>query len=86
MIAPEAGDVRIHVDAVEVFDAVEVEDLTLDVDTSVLVPGAEVTTTDVVDVLEAVVVADEIQEHPLESFDVFDLQADAQVGSEVVCV
>jgi hypothetical protein len=36
--------------------------------------------------LEVVVNTEEKQEHPLESLDVFDLQADAHEGSDVVCV
>lgn len=89
IMAPEDAEVRMHVDPVEVFDAEVVEVLTLDVEIDMLLLEVVViTTTDALEVFEVFAVADdkERQEHPLESLEVFDLQADAHVGSEVVCV
>jgi hypothetical protein len=43
MIAPEAGEVRTHVDPVEVLDAEVVEILALDVETDVMVAAVVVT-------------------------------------------
>jgi hypothetical protein len=85
-IAPATGDVATHPEATELLDVEVLEGLTLNVERAVVFTEVVVTAAVVVEVFKIVAAVGNAQAHPLDSFEVFDLQADAHVGSPVVAI